>query len=232
MYISRVRTIPDALGRGRLLQLASSDVYSHHRMLWKLFPEAGDRPFLFRQEFESDAGIEHPIVGRQMFYVLSSEEPVPQPGLMDCETKLFEPKLREGQQLAFRLRANPVVARKTAGGDRSKRHDVLMDAKRTAKMDGVDAPDQIQAQMDAAAKTWLADPVRAERAGYRLLVDPELNAYRQHAFRRRGREVRFSSVDYTGLLEVTNAERFHCSLRNGIGRSRAFGCGMWMIRPV
>jgi len=170
--------------------------------------------------------------GLPLFYVLSDTEPTPVPGLLDCESKPFEPRLHTGQRLAFRLRANPVVARREEGRRRSRRHDVLMDAKRQAREEGVTDRLAVQARMDDAARDWLADEERAAGAGYRLLAAPQVSGYRQHSYRRRGHEIRFSSVDYQGTVEVANPQRFRETLAQGIGRSRAFGCGMWMIRPV
>ncbi|WP_026321270.1 type I-E CRISPR-associated protein Cas6/Cse3/CasE [Arhodomonas aquaeolei] len=233
MYLSRVRVAPEGLGPKALQMLVQGDAYGNHQLLWRLFPDDhAERPFLFRQELERDSHTVAEPRGLPLFYVLSTAEPRSVPGLLDCESRAFEPRLRTGQCLAFRLRANPVVARREEGRRRSRHHDVLMDAKRQARHDGVTEPPAIQAHMDEAARRWLGDESRSDRAGYRLPAVPQVSGYRQHAYRRRGREIRFSSVDYEGIIEVTSPERFRTTLAEGIGRSRAFGCGMWMIRPV
>ena len=43
--------------------------------------------------------------------------------------------------------------------------------------------------------------------------------------------IQFSSVDYSGVLVVNDPERFLQRLAVGFGKSRAFGCGMMMIKP-
>ena len=233
MYLTRVRVATEGLGHRALMALMQGNAYGNHQLLWRLFPGEQQRPFLFRQELETDAGlaIDQPR-GLPLFYVLSRVEPMDVGGLATCQTKPFHPKLYSGQKLAFRMRANPVVARKEPGHKNSRRHDVLMDAKRAAKAEGIEDAAVIQERMDRAAADWLGDSTRAECAGYRLLAVPQVSGYQQHAYRRKGREIRFSSVDYEGVLEVRDPERFRSTLESGIGRSRAFGCGMWMIKPA
>ncbi|WP_225391738.1 type I-E CRISPR-associated protein Cas6/Cse3/CasE, partial [Escherichia coli] len=40
-----------------------------------------------------------------------------------------------------------------------------------------------------------------------------------------------SSVDYTGMLTVTDPGLFLQRLSQGYGKSRAFGCGLMLIKP-
>ncbi|MGL4892684.1 MAG: type I-E CRISPR-associated protein Cas6/Cse3/CasE, partial [Aeromonas veronii] len=67
---------------------------------------------------------------------------------------------------------------------------------------------------------------------FRLPVKPNVGSYRQHALHKPGRRdaIRFSSVDYEGLLEVTDPGRLVETLAHGIGRAKAFGCGLLMLR--
>jgi len=234
MYLSRVRVAPNGLDAATLARLMQGDAYGNHQLLWRLFPEQNERPFLFRQELEGESSLASPErpQGLPLFYVLSSVEPTPLPDLLHCEPKLFRPRLSSGQRLAFRLRANPTVARRDPGRKNSRRHDVLMDAKAAARAEGENAREAIGERMDQAARDWLSDGHRGERSGYRLETQPAVGAYQQHVQRRKGREIRFSSVDYEGVLTVTDPDRFWRTLSEGIGHSRAFGCGMWLIRPA
>lgn len=231
MYLSKVRVATGNLDARRANLLMAGNAYGNHQLLWKLFPEQGDRPFLFRQELEIDA-LEPDANprGLPLFYLLSSVEPVELPGLLHCESKAFRPALSGGERLAFHLRANPTVARKVEGQKNSSHHDVLMDAKMQARADGIMDRDHVARCMDEAAIDWLGQ--RSERAGFRLIAEPELSAYQQHALRRRGREIRYSSIDYQGVLEVGAPERFLETLANGLGRSRAFGCGLMLVRRL
>lgn len=42
----------------------------------------------------------------------------------------------------------------------------------------------------------------------------------------------FSSVDFTGELQITDAEKFRHTLFNGLGRAKAFGCGLLMVKRL
>ena len=228
MYMSRVRVATDRLDRAKLLSLLSGEAYGNHQLLWRLFSDESDRTFLFRQEMEQEqlsAG-ENPR-GLPLFYVLSEPEPVPVPGLLEVESKPFSPALATGDVLAFRLRANPTVSRKTATG-RSVRHDVLMDAKTDCKREGLDDPVAIRRRMDEAAIQWLEK--RSDRSGFALESVPQLGGYRQHINKRNNKDIRFSSIDYEGVLRVTDESQFRETLFRGLGRSKAFGCGMLMVR--
>ncbi|WKT61209.1 type I-E CRISPR-associated protein Cas6/Cse3/CasE [Microbulbifer thermotolerans] len=229
MYLSRVRVATQGMDRNALVKLLAGDAYANHQLLWKLFTESEERPFLFRQEMEKEQldTYESPR-GLPLFYVLSSRAPVPVPGLLECESKPFDPQLSPGDRLLFKLRANPTVARKSTGKQSSRRHDVLMDAKWHCRQQGRDTPGEVRAAMEASAEQWLRS--RCEQWGFSLNMSPQLSGYRQHQWRRQQRQIRFSSVDYEGAITVTDPERLRAALFNGVGRSRAFGCGMLMVR--
>src|ERR1700722_12238716 len=85
---------------------------------------------------------------------LSSRPPVNVENLFDLDSKPFAPVLAPGDRLGFTLRANPVVARATAPGQRGKRHDVVMDV-----LKSVEPGQRAEARPDAvlsAGRGWLA----------------------------------------------------------------------------
>ncbi|XKE45299.1 type I-E CRISPR-associated protein Cas6/Cse3/CasE [Halomonas organivorans] len=228
MYLSRVRVDLNGLSRGALFDIMDGRAYAAHQLLWQLFPEhQGARPFLFRQEMEEAEEGGAPR-GLPLFYVLSDREPVPIAGLLEVQCKPFSPALEDGERLAFRLRANPTVA-KSVAGQRGRRADVLMAAKYPFEAGGERKSQACVEAMDAAAREWLE--ARAESWGFRLPMLPEVGAYRQHALSKdKGRPIRFSSVDYEGLLEVTDPGRLIEAMAQGVGRAKAFGCGLLLIR--
>lgn len=64
------------------------------------------------------------------------------------------------------------------------------------------------------------------------LREASVDAYRQQQIRR-GKDrqmIQFSSVDYTGVLVINEPALFLQRLAQGFGKSRAFGCGMMMIK--
>jgi CRISPR system Cascade subunit CasE len=103
-----------------------------------------------------------------------------------------------------------------------------MDAKRQAK-EHVD-PQDIWAHQQQAALNWLTR--QGEQSGFSL-AEISVDAYRQQLIRReKSRQtIQFSSVDYTGMLVVNEPSLFLQQLASGYGKSRAFGCGMMMIKP-
>lgn len=127
MYFSRIRIRPDVRDLHLLL---SGNSYGAHQLLWKLFPtrEAG-RSFLFREEIAREQIPFHKGVrGEPVFYTVSESQPRADNPIFCVESKPYAPRLVAGDRLAFRLRANPTVARKTEGKKNSVRHDVVMDA--------------------------------------------------------------------------------------------------------
>ncbi len=77
---------------------------------------------------------------------------------------------------------------------------------------------------------WLAR--QGEQNGF-TLRETSVDAYRQQQIRR-GKDrqmIQFSSVDYTGVLVLNDPVLFLRRLAQGYGKSRAFGCGMMMIKP-
>lgn len=233
MILSRVRLDLNGLSRQTLFDVMNASAYSAHQLLWRLFADHdSERPFLFRQEIESgDAGQESAAKGLPLFYVLSTHEPAADTALFDVQSKAFEPSLAEGDRLAFRLRANPTIARRVEAGKRPVRSDVLMHAKAEFPK-GQRATSECAQAMDAAATQWLA--ARAESHGFTLPVQPIIGAYRQHVVQKRSQTqpVRFSSLDYEGQLEVTDPALFLRALASGIGRAKAFGCGLMLVRPA
>ena len=71
---------------------------------------------------------------------------------------------------------------------------------------------------------WRAFSTCADRLSVGAPVD-------QTSWRKRHRIVH-SCVDYQGVLQVTNRERFHAAYRRGIGPAKAFGFGLLLLRPL
>lgn len=230
MYLAKVTVDLNTLSRTQLFDVMEGGAYTAHQLLWTLFPEhQGERPFLFRQEMEEDEA-SGSMKGLPRFYVCSRHQPAAVDGF-DVQCKPFTPELRQGDRLAFRLRANPTVALSGGRGQRSHRADVLM-AARKPFLPGERASPACSEAMNEAAKAWLS--ARAERHGFALPVCPEVGAYRQHELQKAGRReaIRFSSIDYEGLLEVTDPELLIETLAHGMGRAKAFGCGLLLLRRV
>lgn len=191
-----------------------------HRLVWTLFPsepeDRVERSFLYR------------AIDERSFLVLSGTLPRDDHALWHIgDPKSYEPEPRTGEHYGFILRANPVMAVRTQSRQ-SIRVDAVMHAKRAAKHAGQHWGRE---EEEAAALNWLWK----REAAIGVAFDREAchaREYRQHriAVKKHTKPIRFSSVDYEGLLTVTDPERFTAALVNGIGKARAFGCGLMLIR--
>lgn len=230
MYLSSVRLDLNCLTRAELFDVLEGGAYTAHQLLWRLFPglSRDQRPFIFRQEMEEDSTGRGS--GLPRFYVGSDRPPEAMEGF-EIQCKPFTPQLAQGERLAFRLRANPTVAKPMGHGQRSHRADVLMNARQPFPKGERTSSACVEA-MDVAARDWLNR--RAESCGFTLPVAPEVGAYRQHTLSKKdqGKPIRYSSVDYEGLLEVADPEQLKHTLQTGIGRAKAFGCGLLLLRRV
>ncbi len=80
---------------------------------------------------------------------------------------------------------------------------------------------------------WFCE--RAEKSwGFRVLPHQiQVNAVRVLNFKgKKGRDVTIAQAHVQGSLEVIDREIFRKSFNQGIGRARAFGCGLLQIQPL
>lgn len=227
MFFSRITINSQSAEPDELVSLVKGNVYAIHQILWRLFPEDPDtdRDFLFRKEVEN---------GWPFFYMVSKRQPQSIDGLIQVESKPYQPKLTAGQKLAFSLRTNPVITKKTADGNKRLRHDVVMNAKHDLAVSSTGATDITVGELQhAAGIKWLND----RSASFGFSFDPNVVrvfGYQQHRIKSRKQKanIRFSVLDYEGILFVTDSERFYKTLINGIGRAKAFGCGLMLVRRI
>lgn len=192
--------------------------YAEHQWLWRFFPsEAGSaRDHIFRR---ADLG------QAMRFYVVSKRPPVAFSEAWSVKTRPYAPRLQAGDELEFELRANPVVTRKHEDG-KSRRHDVVMDAKRRAKEEGSERASGYSL-VRSACTAWL----NQQGGQHGFLIDEaglSVDGYTQHVGK--ADSIRFSSVDFRGGLRVTDPDAFAATLASGLGHAKAFGCGLMLVR--
>lgn len=215
---------------------AQRDPYRDHQWLWTLFPAAPGTPrdFLFRRDV---------IDGLPRYHVVSRRQPGRPPAGWRIQSRDYAPALEPGERLSFDLRACATVRRRDgpATADRnarSRRHDVVMDAKRAvrdrlARGEGGDEMPSVHALVQRHGVAWLAQ--RGERHGFDLCVEGCVaEAYSQHRPDRAGEhELAYSTIDFRGDLVVRDPAVFLRLLADGIGSAKAFGCGLMLVRrPV
>jgi CRISPR system Cascade subunit CasE len=224
VFLSRIRLVPRATGDSRFWQRVQ-DAYHAHSLIWDLFSDGPERErdFLFRQE-------EHR--GLPGFLTVSSRAPSSRNGTWIVETKPYAPVLREGQQLGFVLRANPVRTVQDPER-RHHRHDVVMDAKRRLRTEPTAPLPSLPEIVQEAGAAWLAG--RALQHGFTFSPgEVSADGYTQLRLVKEGSKapIRLSTIDFSGRLTVTDPERFRAALTTGIGPAKGFGCGLLLVRPV
>jgi len=122
----------------------------------------------------------------------------------------FLSSLHDGEELRFRVTANPV-------------HSVAQKDKVTnrGKVYGHVTVDQ--------QKDWLQK--RAEKNGF-TLHSFDLVSRGIKKFQRQGKTVTLSVATYEGLLLVDDVEALRIALVNGVGRAKAYGCGLMTVARV
>lgn len=142
----------------------------------------------------------------------------------------FLGEVANGRRYAFRLRANPV---------RSTKEGVAPGARgRVVNVGAV-----------AKQEEWLLE--RAESLGFVIPSDPgdlvstdgRVLSRRNLAVTQRGTlrftkagsgqrlNVSLATAQFDGLLEVTDADRLRAALCAGVGRGKAYGCGLLTLSP-
>jgi CRISPR system Cascade subunit CasE len=131
--------------------------------------------------------------------------------------KPFAPRLFAGQQLRFRLHANPTMQRLCADGVRRR-----IGLFREVAADG--APSYYD---------WLER--RAQRGGFEV-VDVAGEPFRLRARRgggegASGKALPLRGVRFDGVLRVSDVDSFEAALRQGVGKSKALGFGLLSVAP-
>ena len=186
-------------------------------LMWAAFDTAGEAPrdFLWRE------------AGNGVFYTVSARAPIDAQGLFQIDESLpIMDDLAPGTELAFSLRANPVVRIARPDGKTSK-HDVMMNALK-------DTPSGSRAEVRTdlgrtAALAWLAR--QGGTHGFTIIEDEVvIVGTRQHEFKKAdANTVQYTAVDFQGRLTVTDPEKFREVLASGLGAAKAYGCGLMMV---
>lgn len=224
-YLIQARLRADTAGSdGALIKLMSETGAAPgklHDLVWTLFGDTGarTRDFVFRVDHEA---------GRPSVMAYAPRRPhADAERLWRVEAKPFQPRLFPGDRLRFKLRVNPV---KQHGGTRIDAVYDTFDKERTAaKAAGQQPPDRLEVARRVGTD-WLDR--RAERLGLHLAADTvQAESYAtERLVTGRGRPpFTLSILDLTGEAEVVDPQAVATSLPAGIGKGRAYGCGMMLL---
>ncbi|MEW6533425.1 MAG: type I-E CRISPR-associated protein Cas6/Cse3/CasE [Thermodesulfobacteriota bacterium] len=247
LYLSRLILNP----RSRQLIGELVEPYEMHRTLMRAFPKATDDTqskardefgVLFRADVDD-------LLGAVKVYVQSSVKPdwsfldelsdylYADTGMPEYECKQIMSayrKIRDGQVLSFRLRANPT--------------------KRVAKQDDPMKGKRVELTHEDEQIDWLIrkgrEREKGKPGGFEILVKkvrdvkgeerqiPRVSAHSQGKQKGRKREagpghaMTHLAVLFDGLLQVTDTDAFLETLARGVGPGKAFGFGLLSIAPV
>ncbi len=225
MYLSRVHFTPQGV-RSQCRSGRVASLFREHQMIWNLFDNNADqqRDFLYRRE---DQPGQPPF-----YYLLSARKPLVQDDRMVIETKVFSPQLAAGDRLQFQLRANAVITRKAEDNSKRRiRRDIIearVDHYKAMYSEPADWP-QPSVIHQEAVEAWLQG--QGERHGFSM-QDLLVSNHRFHKVNKPGDQNRrqFTSIDLTGQLRVKEPDHFVEQMCKGFGRSKAFGCGLMLVR--
>ena len=241
MYLSRLTLNPRHPGVLRAL----SDLYAMHRLLWQAFPDLPRRepedwrdgrphPLLYRVEPISRDGLVRVLAQSEVeadwnrladvARLLCSAEQRPYD-----PAKEFEPEMKQGRWLRYRLRANPVVSR------RRERQD----GKTQVVRQGLFGESEQAAWLIKQGQEWgFALPAWEDMDGnphpdIRIVSPGIVKGFKAKRKEGEGRDelpsISLLCVDYEGLLRVTDAEKFAAKLRQGVGPAKGLGFGLLSI---
>ncbi|RIK32829.1 MAG: type I-E CRISPR-associated protein Cas6/Cse3/CasE [Chloroflexi bacterium] len=220
MYLSRLILNP----RSRAVQRDIAQPHSLHQTVMRAFPDnlntEADR-ILYRLD-QNRRGEIHLLVQsqgapdwahlRDNGYLLPGNVENPAVKMVDLQVK-------PGQQLAFRLRANPTRRLgKSATYDKGKRVGLY----------------KLEEQLN-----WLQR--KANDHGFRIhsvmptqqqRIEGRIPRKEAQPTSKTAHDAKFFSVQFDGILQVTDPERFLAAVHAGIGSGKAFGFGLLSVAPV
>ena len=213
--------------------------YTLHALLVAAFGALAPKPFALQQPGQlgqRPGGLASvlaysahaPDALRDYAAVFADPDVVDALGLPCMAAKAMPDAFPAGRRLGFTLRARPTV-RTDRDGDRTRVREV--DAFLAA---GVGTPPGAGPNRSTAYRDWLTRHLAAGGAVPDALA---LDAFRSTDVQRRDRNrvlraQRGPDALFSGVLRVTEPDAFAALLARGVGRHRAFGYGMLLLRPA
>lgn len=200
--------------------------YALHALLFAVFGDAAPKPFRYFGDArgllayttqDTDAlKLAVQVAAPDVYAVL---------GLERFATRRFPDQWLSGQRLGFELRVRPVV--RTSQG-----------RERDAFLAAIDKQPDSELSREAVYVDWLRNELK--RQGAAVLEYANLDAFRLSGSLRKGAatsgkrsvaRVAGPDVLFTGELNVDDPVGFAALLSRGVGRHRAFGYGMLLLKP-
>lgn len=154
-------------------------------------------------------------------------------GLATLQSKPMPPSFAVGRSLGFTVRVRPTI-RTDKDGNRNRTREI--DAFLAAIENTPENPGILRADV---YREWLTK--RLTEGGCNPQPSLVLSTLQRTPIFRRNQDRRIRRLGgpqggpdatYSGVITVTDPEKFHALLTRGIGRHRAFGFGMLLLRPA
>lgn len=202
------------------------DAYFLHQQIWRLVSRSENqkRDFLYRVEYDQYKNV-------QSILLLAANKIESTKYMTVYVSTLYDPKIIEGESFRFKLRANPIVKRWENG--KLKEFGLIVDAKHKLKREGANCVDDysLDELIQEKGMKWLVNKglqhgFTVKNWGVAIGNDWE---YDVKADTEDKRPFLIRTLDFEGILEVTNVEDFKTVLFKGIGSAKSFGCGLLSV---
>jgi len=203
------------------------DAYILHQKIWALASQdqKQKRNFLYRVEYDIYQNIKY-------IYLLAPYQITSQNGFRVTVSPRYQPEIETNDCLCFKLTANPIIKRKENG--KAKEYNLIMDAKHRFKIDKKDYLDQnsLDELIYDVGMKWLTR--KGEQHGFAVKrFEVIINNDREYNIKPIGRqEYILRTLDFSGILTVTDPSLFLKTLYEGVGSAKGFGCGLMLVRRV
>ena len=188
-----------------MARLHIKDAYGIHRVVYDLFDPVRDSSATEGQAASS--GILYADRGMKKGWreiLIVSDRGARQVPHGRLETREIPEKLLAFPSYRFEITINPVKRESSSG-----------------KLVPLRTREAVGEWFAAKAPGWGFEP-----------TDLEVQSMNVAQFEKKGQRVTLGQATLTGLLHVRDAERFAHSFMRGIGRGKAFGCGLLQIVPA
>lgn len=223
-------------GHGLLPRRGEGDLgYALHALLRAVFGDLAPKPFVLLRDPARPARLlaysahEETELRLQAAGLAEPAALAALGGLERLAAKRMPERFPAGHRLGFTVRVRPTV-RRDHDGDRRKVREMdafLAAVEGSAPGEGPSRGEVYEAWLERRMTEGGAALEQVALEGFGLSQAQRRDASRALRLRTSSPEATFS-----GVLRVADPERFAASLARGVGRHRAFGFGMLLLRPA
>lgn len=209
MLVSKVKTM-------NVKWFLSLNNEQHKTNVWSFFPGMKERDFSFK-------------IGSDGYYIISDIQPYDITGKWEIKTQQFSDNIENEMLFSFNITFN---FQKRDPKTR-KCHGVIKDAFLKYKINNV-PPSEWPTVVDLAkekTKKWFEQ--REEKLGFSIEEICSVFCDKVSFTKEKtGDHIVFDTVDLSGVLKVTDIEKFYKVLKYGIGKGGAYGLGLLVAKRI